>query len=1517
MGEGAAGSGCPPPGWASGREAPSPRPPWPSGAPGPSGRAGGREGGRRGDGEQTTAAMLSGPGPRPNDHGGAPPTLPPDPSALLSPAPRMTVKLGDGSGAEEALKKPGKRAADDEDDDAAASPSGEGPGAGPGAGGAAGDHQDDTHTPPAAATDEEDKTPGPPSPHGEAPASAASAASASWCGPPQAPGPPRAQAPTPTPAPLLLQLQATAQDQHHFLRSSVRPQSKRFRKDSAANAGPGAGGPGGGGSGPKGKASTRCQAPGTPWPSKYLQPNEADGDRIRHGDSSRSFLGMPAGPVHPTDHSGPKTLPLPSARPFLSRQTQLSRFPEARPPPQAPGRAVENDVLRDGPRIDWTGLRRRRPVDRPGPVLPRGEPNRRPGPLLCFLSEGADNGGASSAAGAPPVPGSGPPAAGSKSATRNPGSSAGEKEEGKKVRRQWESWSTEDKNTFFEGLYEHGKDFEAIQNNIALKYKKKGKPASMVKNKEQVRHFYYRTWHKITKYIDFDNVFSRGLKKSSQELYGLICYGELRKKIGGCMDDKNATKLNELIQVGATTVRYKGRNLRIKAPMCRALKKLCDPDGLSDEEDQKPVRLPLKVPVELQPRNNHAWARVQSLAQNPRLRMIVELHRKVSSLIEFLKQKWALQEVRIRKTLEERQVQDPVGGEGRGPPSQEKATLHLFPGENCTLTPLPGVARVVHSKAFCTVHWQESGKCKGNPKDLHPLPPAQILGIQSGQGTARGQVKCPRGAAEAKGCGRADGPAETARTSQPDASQSSGESSPERGPPDKPPPGLRDPGGSRERTSAAGAEGRDGPPGGDPGGGPACACSRIPDPEELSLLDPFPRYMKSCQDLIVPERCLCPDRAPGPGPSSPGDPPEAGDPAEEPSSTPPPQGPPAARPSKEGPARLAQQVREEGWSLRTSESLTLAEVYLMMGKPNKLQLEYDWLAVLGPDGPEAQGPDPAVPSFPKQRLLRCLLKLISTEVNPKPAPEVSTAATAASTALAKPTPDEQTLTPPGKVMAVSTRSPRCARSQSALRNNKAFSPTAACSGASGLRNTPRPLLVAGPSSSGSSDSDGGLFAVPTTLPPNSRHGKLFSPSKEAELTFRQHLDTISMQSDFFLPKPRKLRNRHLRKPLVVQRTLLPRPSGNASHNVCSFSILSNSSITGRGSFRPIQSSLTKAALSRPIVPKVLPSQAANHLSSAIDLAAKSAGIIPGSPLPVLDAEGLPAMSPLTPDEVASAVTGPDLAGAHRNGHPISAVEGPSGGCRVPFLSLPPRPEQGPVADGFQGSPVLSLTELSKAPLQNGLATPPLPTSEGTSTRLSPPNVSALLDISLPGPPEDVLSQGEPATQISDSIIEIAISSGQYGEGVSLSPAKLNGSDSSKSLPSPSSSPRPNWIASPSHDPQWYPNDSTDSSLSSLFSSFISPEKGRKMLPAPVGTVGSTSLLGPSLLDGNSRDSFVSRSLADVAEVVDSQLACMMNESSIDYISRFNDLAQELSIPESSRREVLFDGGGPPAGDLSQ
>lgn len=329
-------------------------------------------------------------------------------------------------------------------------------------------------------------------------------------------------------------------------------------------------------------------------------------------------------------------------------------------------------------------------------------------------------------------------------------------------------------------------------------------------------------------------------------------------------------------------------------------------------------------------------------------------------------------------------------------------------------------------------------------------------------------MKYPRGT-EGKSGARAESTTESSRNTQPtvDAAASAEDGSPETGLAEgtlpgpgvtncleKPPSGLQDPGGSLEKPVLA-AHCTDGK------GTPAivsatgfssssanCDCGSIPpDLEELSLLDPFPRYMKSCQDLIVPEKCLCTDRLNGkdlasspPGRLLPGGteashlrlaPPARGSvalPGCSPSGTetqafhccgpqadpcakelpnaamedsqekpnpspllpPPPQGQSAAKPLKDDPSRLVQQVREEGWSLRTSESLTLAEVYLMMGKPSKLQLEYDWLAVLGPETQDSREPVPESASGPssatlhKQKLLSCLLKLISTEVNPKP-----------------------------------------------------------------------------------------------------------------------------------------------------------------------------------------------------------------------------------------------------------------------------------------------------------------------------------------------------------------------------------------------------------------------------------------------------------------------------------------------------------------------------------------------------
>ncbi|CAL8266715.1 unnamed protein product [Gadus morhua 'NCC'] len=354
---------------------------------------------------------------------------------------------------------------------------------------------------------------------------------------------------------------------------------------------------------------------------------------------------------------------------------------------------------------------------------------------------------------------------------------------------------------------------------------------------------------------------------------------------------------------------------------------------------------------------------------------------------------------------------------------------------------------------------------------------------------------------------------------------------------------------------------------------------------------------------------------------------------------------------------------------------------------------------------------------------------------------------------------------------------------------------------------------------------------------------MFSPNKEAQLAFRQQLDSISMQSDLFLAKQKKPRSRQLRKPLVVQRTLLPRTTGDTPPHVCSFSILSNSPAAGTGSFRPIQTRL--APTSRPLPSKASPANPS--LSRAIDLAAKSAGIIPASP----SREG-----------------SSDL-----RGHAL--LDPAAGG-------------DGDLRPDLRPDPVL---------LQhNGPESGP-PPPRGRDPVLPPPSVASLLDISLPGPPEESMPPGDGHAHISDSIIELAINSSHFGEDSALSSTKLGSSNGSKLLAaSPPGSPSHGWIPSPSHDPQWYPSDSSDSTLGCLLSSLVSPDKGRR--PCPSGPSSGTALLGPSLLDCNSHDSFQSRGLPDVAEM-DSQLACMMSESSVDYIARFNDLAQELAVTEPS------------------
>lgn len=77
-------------------------------------------------------------------------------------------------------------------------------------------------------------------------------------------------------------------------------------------------------------------------------------------------------------------------------------------------------------------------------------------------------------------------------------------------------------------------------------------------------HHFFLLWY-LLKILD--------VAKKVQELYALINYGEMRKKIP-VDNQKFYMKLRELVYRGVVTWRVKGKNCRIKTPSCPALRKI-------------------------------------------------------------------------------------------------------------------------------------------------------------------------------------------------------------------------------------------------------------------------------------------------------------------------------------------------------------------------------------------------------------------------------------------------------------------------------------------------------------------------------------------------------------------------------------------------------------------------------------------------------------------------------------------------------------------------------------------------------------------------------------------------------------------------------------------------------------------------------------------------------------------------------------------------------------------------------
>lgn len=312
------------------------------------------------------------------------------------------------------------------------------------------------------------------------------------------------------------------------------------------------------------------------------------------------------------------------------------------------------------------------------------------------------------------------------------------------------------------------------------------------------------------------------------------------------------------------------------------------------------------------------------------------------------------------QSLMEREALETGQSSSACPTSSQPEELVLFPAESSTLTTLPGVARVVHSKASCTVHWQESGKNRPNAKEL---PAAQILGIHTAP-PLRTATKSGRGSAVAAGAtvtvlsdGRRAEPLEQTVDScaKDEEKRPFSMSSPV---------SLQQPGPPREESTGTGlADGSKGCAGVEASGASVVT----------KTTDQFCSGAESSMEQGREEQ--------NSNTSSP-----------EVSHTSPAKPPPTASedgvPQGSGPAakeRTVEQIREEGWSARDADNVTLAELYLMSGKPGKLQLEYEWQSMALPHNSQENGQNPPqTKPNRRQRVLRCLLRLVATEVNPKP-----------------------------------------------------------------------------------------------------------------------------------------------------------------------------------------------------------------------------------------------------------------------------------------------------------------------------------------------------------------------------------------------------------------------------------------------------------------------------------------------------------------------------------------------------
>ncbi|RUS85965.1 hypothetical protein EGW08_006294, partial [Elysia chlorotica] len=260
--------------------------------------------------------------------------------------------------------------------------------------------------------------------------------------------------------------------------------------------------------------------------------------------------------------------------------------------------------------------------------------------------------------------------------------------------------------------FQYGKNFEAISKKISQSAKVRG---FAPKDKVQVQYFYYRNWRKIAKFVDMKET---DVPMKTQELYGLINYGVLQKYVKGkSCDLRNVLKylLNSFVKC---FILQENTNNTLRTPICTCLKKINRLIDANSSQSTSSQKLPQTISIELTPKNSKAWAKVQSVSQNPRLRMKVPPSRTVESVIKFLNKKWKPQRTKSKEKL--------------GVVEESRENLVMFLHPNTKIFPVNLIARQNEKVDVSFTNYRQSvlPMLQSEKKSQAPKGSDKVVGVE-------------------------------------------------------------------------------------------------------------------------------------------------------------------------------------------------------------------------------------------------------------------------------------------------------------------------------------------------------------------------------------------------------------------------------------------------------------------------------------------------------------------------------------------------------------------------------------------------------------------------------------------------------------------------------------------------------------------------------------------------------------------------------------------------------------------